>query len=173
MRPINLQTLLDQCLKQIVGEAESKNPQLNIRVVKEYDRSASMLHALPEDLIYAFLHLLNNAAASLIKKRKLIGLGFDPELKIKTVNRSDTIEIQIRDNGIGIPKVQLDRLLKSFTHTQSLEESEGFGLSIAYDIIVLVHHGEIKINSSEGEFFQITVILPKTPQKKKTLAAVN
>ncbi len=38
-------------------------------------------------------------------------------------------------------------------------EGTGFGLSLSYDIIK-AHVGELKVETGEGEFAEVTVLLP-------------
>jgi two-component system cell cycle sensor histidine kinase/response regulator CckA len=65
--------------------------------------------------------------------------------------------LDIRDEGIGIPKANLDRIFDPFFTTK--ETGLGLGLSTVQSII-RNHGGTILVDSKEGEGTTISVILP-------------
>ncbi len=73
--------------------------------------------------------------------------------------------ISVIDNGIGIPKESQDRIFERFyrvdkSHSRAIGGT-GLGLSITKNIIVL-HRGEIKVHSIEGEGTTFAVKVPLT-----------
>lgn len=65
-----------------------------------------------------------------------------------------SVEVAIKDNGIGIPKEHLSRLFSKFFRAKNAiqiqPEGSGLGLFIAKNIIEK-HGGKIRINSEEGK----------------------
>ncbi len=79
------------------------------------------------------------------------------------------VEIVISDNGIGIPKEDLNRIFERFYRVEKSRTSEtggtGLGLAIAREIIN-AHNGEITIDSELDRGTTVTITLPvNTPLK--------
>lgn len=72
------------------------------------------------------------------------------------------IKIVFRDHGIGIPAGIIDKVKEPFFTTKPRNEGTGLGLSISYGIIHN-HNGKLLIDSVEGKFTRVTVILPVNP----------
>ena len=75
------------------------------------------------------------------------------------------VEIAIQDNGIGIPVKDLDRIFERFTQvegdTQRRYEGSGIGLALAKEIVML-HQGQISVQSTVGTGSTFTVTLPRS-----------
>jgi signal transduction histidine kinase len=165
IKSVNLHTLLDMCIHDVMTRKRERYPQFKFDVILDYDPSVTMLPVLNEELAYAFMHVIDNAIDSLYEKKKNTPDNYLPELIIRTTDHRDHIEITFHDNGEGMPANMLENLFTSLQSTKPPEESTGLGLFLAHDIIKHVHHGEIKANSIEDEFFEIVVSLPKPSQK--------
>ncbi|MEK9209263.1 MAG: GAF domain-containing sensor histidine kinase [Patescibacteria group bacterium] len=76
---------------------------------------------------------------------------------------SFSVEVAIKDNGIGIPKEHLPRLFSKFFRAKNAiqiqPEGSGLGLFIAKNIIEK-HGGEIRIESEEGKGTTVYFTLP-------------
>jgi signal transduction histidine kinase len=71
----------------------------------------------------------------------------------------DTIEIQVLDNGCGIPPGIRDRVFDPFFTTKPVGKGTGLGLAISYGI-VKDHGGTIDFVSSPGQATRFSVRLP-------------
>ena len=87
---------------------------------------------------------------------------YKPTLKVSTRDLGDAVEINICDNGVGIPPEIKDKLFQPFFTTKPTGEGTGLGLSISYDIVTQEHGGTISVDSQVGEFTEFTVRLPRT-----------
>ena len=67
----------------------------------------------------------------------------------------------MRDNGIGVPTEDRDKLFQPFFTTKPTGEGTGLGLSISYEIVTQQHGGTITVNSEVGDFTEFTVRLPR------------
>jgi len=81
---------------------------------------------------------------------------------VSTRDLGDAVEINIRDNGVGIPPEIKDKLFQPFFTTKQTGEGTGLGLSISYDIVTQEHGGTISVDSQIGAFTEFTVRLPRT-----------
>ena len=78
-----------------------------------------------------------------------------------TRDAGDAVEIEVRDNGIGIPLEIRDRLFQPFFTTKPTGEGTGLGLSISYDIVTQGHGGSITVDSAAGEYSAFTIRIPR------------
>lgn len=82
--------------------------------------------------------------------------GGDITLSTKRVDNS--VNIIIRDKGIGIPLSLLEKIFEPFV-SHGKKEGVGLGLSIAKKIIE-EHGGKISVQSEIGEGTSLTITLP-------------
>lgn len=75
----------------------------------------------------------------------------------------ETVWVSVRDNGVGIPKEDVDRVFERFYRVDKARSREsggtGLGLSIAQEI-VRRHSGKIELQSRQGIGTVITMTLP-------------
>ncbi len=103
----------------------------------------------------AFFNLVQNA----VKYNKLNG-----KVEISAYQNDDSVTVNIRDTGIGIPENELDSIFDPFYRVDTSRSREtggsGLGLSIVKAIIEK-HRGKIFVESEVGNFTKIIVVLPK------------
>lgn len=108
-----------------------------------------------------FLNIINNSRYAL--DQKYSGHHEDKILEISgrevTVDRHPFVEIIFCDHGIGISDSIKDKVLNPFFTTKPLNKGTGLGLSISYNI-VSKHGGKLIVESSEGKYTKISVLLP-------------
>jgi signal transduction histidine kinase len=69
------------------------------------------------------------------------------------------IEIDVRDNGCGIPETDMGHLFDPFFTTKAEGEGTGLGLSIVYGVI-RNHRGNVHVSSAVGKGSVFTLSLP-------------
>jgi signal transduction histidine kinase len=106
-------------------------------------------------LSQVFMNLLSNAFHAVPDKG---------DVWIRTRCSNSTIEVQIEDNGVGIPKEHLSRVFEPFFTTKPVGQGTGLGLSISYGIIEQ-HHGKIHVASTPQKGSIFTVRLPVFQEK--------
>jgi signal transduction histidine kinase len=101
-------------------------------------------------LSQVFMNLLSNAFHAVKEKG---------DVWIRTRCDNGTVEVEIEDNGVGIPKENLNHIFEPFFTTKPVGQGTGLGLSISYGIIQQ-HHGKIQVISSPQRGSVFTVRLP-------------
>jgi signal transduction histidine kinase len=111
----------------------------------------------PDKLRQVFTNLVGNA------------LKFSPdggEIELGAENRSEEILLTCRDTGIGIPDAERERIFEKFYQVDSSATRRfggaGLGLSIVREI-VLLHGGQIWVESTPGHGSTFFISLPKNP----------
>ncbi|MGE5399707.1 MAG: [Fe-Fe] hydrogenase large subunit C-terminal domain-containing protein [Ignavibacteriales bacterium] len=111
-----------------------------------------VIEADADQIKEVFLNVLNNAFESFEdKKNKFITVTLS--------KKDDSLCIEIRDTGCGIPKENLSKLFTPFFTTKKMGKGTGLGLAIAYGIIKM-HRGDIKVQSTPGEGTSFLITLP-------------
>ncbi len=95
----------------------------------------------------------------------------------KSINEeSVTLEIVVRDTGIGIPKSKLNEIFDSFTQAETSTTRRfggtGLGLAIARQLIQLMG-GDILVTSELGKGSQFTVAIPLKIASSPTTSPVT
>ncbi|MCW3078339.1 MAG: pgtB [Bacteroidetes bacterium] len=134
-----------------------KNPlnSENITVEKNYG-SLAVIEGYPGKLNQVFMNILINAVQAIAAKKYKNKEG---KIIISTKPNNQYLEIIIKDNGIGIPKENINKLFDPFFTTKKVGMGTGLGLSIVYGIINS-HHGHIEIKSSENEGAEFILSIP-------------
>jgi PAS domain S-box-containing protein len=124
---------------------------------------------LDEDLpqikgnIYKFeqvmLNFISNARDAILEKKNQLGQGYPMKVAISTGHKKDSIFVKVEDNGIGIRKENLEKVMLPFFTTKETGKGTGLGLSISYGII-REHGGEIEIKSEPMKGTTVTVTIP-------------
>ncbi len=81
-------------------------------------------------------------------------------ITLSTSETNGDIILEIKDNGIGIPKENLDKIFDPFFTTKSFEEGTGLGLFVVHKIIANLNGG-IDVSSTVGEGTSFYIRLPK------------
>ncbi|MDM7997513.1 MAG: ATP-binding protein [Acidobacteriota bacterium] len=125
-----------------------------IEVHKEYG-VIPKIQGYSGKLNQVFMNLLSNAFHA------IQGKG---DVWIRTRSNDSVVEIEIEDNGIGIPKENLKRIFEPFFSTKPVGQGTGLGLSISYGIIEQ-HQGKIHVNSTPQKGTSFVVRLPIFQEK--------
>lgn len=173
---ISINTLLNMCLSSLINEIKKLYPGFTFITQKKFAEFLEMIPLLPEDLGYALNLVFINAIHSMKEKKDKMDGIYTPELTIITIDRANDIEIVIRDNGVGIPAHKMKNIIQSFINVNPEDENAdladdtaAINLSLAYDIIVHIHQGTMRLEYEEGDFFEVIITLPKAPHEYANL----
>ncbi|MEM9389480.1 MAG: PAS domain S-box protein [Bacteroidota bacterium] len=104
-----------------------------------------------------FTHVMNNLIENAFKYSPN---GTTPEVDLK--DSGDTVLINVRDFGIGIPVEDHARVFETFFRASNVDniQGTGLGLSIVKDYVEL-HGGKITLTSNVGKGTVFSIFLPK------------
>ena len=161
-RETDVNALLKQYVDLSYHAVRAQNANFNMTLTQDLDPEMGMLEVVPQDIGRVFLNLVTNACQALDEKRQTADGGFEPELRIASRRLADHAEFGIRDNGPGIPEELRERIFEPFVTTKKPGEGTGLGLSLITDILTR-HGGSIHLDTEEGTFTEMRVILPLEP----------
>lgn len=96
------------------------------------------------------LNLIINASQAITDKG---------HITLRTRLVDDRVEIDVQDDGVGIPADKLDKIFDPFFTTKPVGEGTGLGLAICFNI-AQEHGGRIDVASEEGQGTTFTVKIP-------------
>ncbi len=122
----------------------------NIALEYEIPDDMCMVNGDRHRMKQVFLNIIDNAA----KYGKSGG-----KIQILLERDSYTVQVKVRDWGVGIPADELPFVKEKFYKGSSKQRGSGIGLAIT-DEIVRMHNGILKIESKQGEGTCVTISLP-------------
>ena len=123
----------------------------------EYESGAPLLITVAGVLCGAvFLNILDNACKYGKSGRKI---------DVNIAMHSETVSVEVRDYGPGIPPDELPYVKKKFYKGSSKERGSGIGLAVCDEIIHL-HNGTFDIANAEGGGTVVTIRLPEKERFK-------
>jgi two-component system, NtrC family, sensor kinase len=171
-RSVDLNGLIEEALNLAYHGARAQDQSFNIILERDFEHGITPIELVPQDITRVCLNLIGNGFYAATKRRKEgSDPRFQPTLKVSTRDIGDAVEVQVRDNGIGIAPEIKDKLFQPFFTTKPTGEGTGLGLSISYDIVTQEHGGTITVDSEVGEFTEFTVRLPRTHRAPMAEAA--
>ncbi|KAF3885013.1 MULTISPECIES: sensor histidine kinase [Nostocales] len=127
----------------------------NIVVVKKYG-DLPLVECYPAQINQVFMNLLSNAIDALSNASQQL----EKQIVIQTkLINSNSIQVDIQDNGVGIPLEIQNKIFDPFFTTKPVGSGTGLGLSICYQIIEK-HQGKISVKSQQNQGTELTVLLP-------------
>ncbi len=124
----------------------------------DFDEHLSPIYCMPGEFNQVIVNMIVNASHAIEDKFK--DSGGKGLIKITTKKVGELAEIQISDNGNGIPEKVISKIFDPFFTTKEVGKGTGQGLAIAYDIIVQKHDGNIFVESKVGEGTTFKISLP-------------
>jgi PAS domain S-box-containing protein len=122
----------------------------NVEFVEHYPATPLPVWGDRNQLIQVLTNLLNNACEAMEGKGRVV---------IEARAKGEEAEVEIRDNGPGIPSDVLSHIFEPFFTTKPEGKGTGLGLAICLGILQ-AHHGTVSVESSAGHGAVFLVSLP-------------
>ncbi len=151
--PINLEwtdanVIVDRCVRLVQHQLDLNGIALQL----ELSDDAPPLHCDAAQVEQVLLALVMNAIDAMPRGGNLL-------LRTRWLPQSRQVEMQVRDDGMGIPPDLLPRLFEPFLTTKETGKGVGLGLAISKSIVER-HGGEIEVESQPGRGTTFYVFLP-------------
>jgi len=128
-----------------------------VELIEHYSSEELKVSADRSQMMQVFYNLINNA---------LDAMPQGGQLTITTRAKDDSVLIEFRDTGVGIPQENMDKIFEPFFTTKPEAKGTGLGLSISYNIVT-AFGGTIKVKSRPGKGSSFIVSLPIAKQAQK------
>jgi signal transduction histidine kinase len=139
---------LDNTLTMLGHRIKEKS----IRLDRDYDPNVPLIPANAGELNQVWTNLIDNA---------IDAVADGGSITLRTQENDAWVEVEIQDDGPGIPPEIRPRIFEPFFTTKGVGHGTGLGLGIA-DRIVRTHRGHVEVRSApEGTI--ICVRLPVSP----------
>lgn len=126
-------------------------------VETDLDMDMPRVPCLPGEFNQVILNIVINAAHALADK---FTDGAKGMIRVSTRTLGEWAEVEISDNGPGIPAEIQSRVFDPFFTTKEVGKGTGQGLAIARSVITNKHNGTLSLKSSPGEGATFTIRLP-------------
>ena len=152
-RPLEIDSVVREVLEFLGKEAEYRSISVNIDIPPEASRIVSDRSKLQE----IFLNLINNAFEAMEDEGRL-------DIRARTED-SDSINVEVSDDGCGMTEAQLKRVFDPFYTTKIDKGGTGLGLSITYGLVNKLG-GSVNAESRPGQGTTFHIRLPRNPGKE-------
>jgi two-component system NtrC family sensor kinase len=147
----DLSQVIDRCVRLVQHKMEMGGIQLNLSLANELPP----VHCDPNQIEQVVLAMVINAIDAMPQ---------GGNLWISTRQESAaTLELIIRDDGMGIPDEHLPHIFEPF-YTSKESGGSGLGLAISQNIVER-HGGSIAVHSVPGQGTSFTILLPVDSQR--------
>ena len=176
----SIAVMLDDLLTISKGEELKEfNPELldlqsKLReIVHEIGEGIGGQHSLSVDFegnctsVYADRKLVKRIVTNLLSN----AIKYSPvgsKIQVNVICETSRLVLEVKDQGIGIPAEDQERLFEAFHRARNVDHISGTGLGLAIvKQAVDLHGGDVSVKSTLGEGTVFTVILPNLAVKEK------
>jgi signal transduction histidine kinase len=146
---VDLRREIESTLTMLAHKVRKKG----VVVKRDFQRDLPPLVAHPGELNQVWTNLLDNAVDA---------VAAGGHVEVRAAREGDSLRVDIRDDGPGIPADIQARIWEPFFTTKPVGEGTGLGLEVAQRIVVRRHGGSLTVASVPGDTC-FTVRLPLIP----------
>jgi len=152
----NLGDICDKSLHMVNSSLKKKN----IGFKRRYSSDVEGIFCDEVHIREVLINILKNAVEAMEE---------NGEIKIDLYREKKGVALSIKDNGKGIPKENLEKVLDPFFTTKKHTLNFGLGLSYCYNVMEL-HKGNLELVSQEGEG---TTVILNFPTKRNVFQSLH
>lgn len=150
---VEIPQVVEESLKLLDQQFKSRGINVNV----QSNGKIPKIYCNPFQLEQVFINLFTNARDAIEATGKGSG-NIEIFVQIKK-NDARFIEVEFRDDGIGMNPETKNRALDPFYTTKEVGKGTGLGLSVSYGILSKIH-GSIMIESDPGKGASFLLTLP-------------
>ena len=170
--PMDVNKLVLEYLVLIQHGWQDQEDKFEVHIESSLGENVGDIEMAPQEIGRVLINLFDNAFDAMLEKRtasdKRAALEkkaansapYRPVLRVETRRLQDSVQIEISDNGAGIPDQVQKSVFEPFFTTKPTGTATGLGLSLSYEIIVNGHGGSLEMNSKAGEGTTFSIQLP-------------
>ena len=144
------ETTFHDIIQSVLSIVETPIQNHNIKIIKEF-HGDDKFSTYPNELKQVVLNLLKNSEDILLEKQIR-----NPYIKIKLTKEKNILNLEVSDNGGGIPFEIIDNIFDPYFSTKKAKEGTGLGLYMSKTIIETHCKGSLSAsNNSDGAVFSI------------------
>ena len=159
LAPCQLPALIDQAVEIASNDfdlTESFDFK-SLLIQREFNPALGPIPGIANELEQVLLNLLKNAAQAIHQRDDDSVPG---KIILRTRLAPPWAEVQVEDNGVGIPEAVRKRIFEPFFTTKEVGQGTGLGLSVSYFIVTNNHKGQMEVQSRTGQGTCFTLRLP-------------
>lgn len=169
----NVNTLIDNVLNMV----EKQYRKEKIEVVRMPDPHIPDIMMDARQMEQVIINIANNAVFAMkeaTEDTERIGIHRKGMLTVGSCFHADkeSVEIFIKDTGVGINKNDLGKIFDPFFTTRKDGKGTGLGLSISYGIVKM-HDGSIEVDSEVGKGTTFRIFLPLKVKKEQEIGVIK
>ncbi len=153
----NINAVVERCVRLVKPKAEISG----VEIQSALDPGLPLVQCDPAQIEQVMLALVMNAFDAMPR-------GGNVWLKTSFNAEGNSIALQIRDDGSGIPDELLPRMFEPFFTTKG-SKGVGLGLAISRNIVDR-HNGKIEVQSKPGQGTTFTISIPVDAQRASASA---
>jgi len=143
---VSVNDIINRTIGFISNEINLNKIKLDLKQEDNFPR----ILGRPHNLQQVFLNLFMNAIQA---------MPDGGTLTVSSAIKDGSVQISVRDTGVGIPEENLDKIFDPFFTTKDVGKGTGLGLSVSYGIIKK-HHGQVTVSSEAGKGTTFVITLP-------------
>ncbi|MCU9946636.1 ATP-binding protein [Pseudomonas sp. PDM13] len=158
LAPCLLPVLLDQAVEIASNDFDLTEgfDFKGMTITRLFDPELGPVPGTANELEQVLLNLLKNAAQAIHQRED----DLEGHITLRTRLAPPWAEVQVEDNGVGIPENVRKRIFEPFFTTKEVGQGTGLGLSVSYFIITNNHKGQMEVQSKPGQGTCFTLRLP-------------
>lgn len=150
--PENINDVVDNIARILETQAKERG----MAISREFSDSLPKVWIDREQMKQVFMNLILNAIQAMRDGGSIV-LATRLSAKNETELTREYVQIEVRDNGVGIPPQDLEQIFDPFF--TSKDEGSGLGLAVSHQI-VQEHGGFVTVNSTVGKGTSFFVHVP-------------
>ena len=141
---------INKVLREVMEVAKPNAQMAQVLDQRVELKAQSKIHGHADKLKQAFLNILINAYQAMDKVEQ-------PYLKVETFDTQDRVVVVVKDGGMGMDEITLNRLFEPFYTTKP--KGTGLGLAVTHKIFE-THEAMVHVTSQSGSGTTFTIDFP-------------